>query len=282
MKRNLEQELDEVKLQLSEIMVLLEKSCQIEVKKTEDAIEKNVDTDMSKETDTSGGACTIIDLDARIDIDGLLCLIENQTVERVLSCIGNSDRLQILLTLLKEPMTVAKLIETCGYNSTGQVYHHLKPLVAADLVTEDRKVAKGIYMVQPSRVQGILMFLSGISHLTFEITSGTWGSSTEIHQGATMVDERYMTTAVEVKKTISTYFASENPLVLKSFPARQKKKIIVLGVIAKQFVKDRQYRDKEVDEILSGIFEDYATIRRYLIEYGFMKRTQDGSLYWLT
>ena len=260
MKRNLERELDEVKLQLDEIMAILGQCNQKEMK------EKNAVDDVEKDVDT----------------EGLLHLIENQTVEKVLSCIGNSDRLHILLTLLQEPMTVAKLVETCGYNSTGQVYHHLKPLMAADLVTEDRKIAKGIYMVQPSRVQGIQMFLTGISHLISETTAGTWGSSGEIHRGATMVDERYMATAIEVKKTISTYFVSENPLVLKSFPARQKKKIIVLGVIAKQFEKDRQYSDKEVDEMLASIFEDFATIRRYLIEYGFMERTKDGSLYWLT
>jgi len=272
MKRNLEQELDEVKLQLSEIKALLAKCGQKEVRgsRIEGDIEKTIDAD------------TNIKVDAHIDIDGLLHLIENQTVEKVLSCIGNSDRLHILLTLLKEPMTVAKLVETCGYNSTGQVYHHLKPLVAADLVTEERKVAKGIYMVQPRRVQGIQLFLTGISRLTSETTPGAWGSSTEIHQGARMVDERYMATADEVKKTISTYFASENPLKLKSFPARQKKKIIVLGVIAKQFIEKRQYSAKEVDEMLSGIFEDYATIRRYLIEYGFMERIKDGSAYWLT
>jgi len=266
MKRNLEKELDEVKRQLGKIMALLVQCEQKEVK------EKIVKDDLVEGID--------MDKDVHIDIDDLH-LFDNQTVDKVLACIGNSDRLHILLTLLKEPMTVAKLVETCGYNSTGQVYHHLKPLVAANLVTEDRKTAKGIYMVQPSRVQGIRMFLSGISHLTLATTPGIWGSSTEIHKGARMVDERYITTTDEVNKTIGTYFASENPLVLKSFPARQKKKIIILGVIAKQFEKNRQYNAKEVDEKLSSIFEDYATIRRYLIEYGFMERTQDCSMYWL-
>ena len=40
--------------------------------------------------------------------------------------------------------------------------------------------------------------------------------------------------------------------------------------------------EQEVNEILRPIYEDYMTIRRYLIMYGFMERTKDGRQYWLT
>jgi hypothetical protein len=59
--------------------------------------------------------------------------------ERVLACIGNNDRLNILLKILQKPMTVVQLVEACGFGSTGQAYHLLKPLIAADLVVEDGK-----------------------------------------------------------------------------------------------------------------------------------------------
>ena len=102
-----------------------------------------------------------------------------------------------------------------------------------------------------------------------------------IHEGATMVDERYMTTAEETEKITQTYFSSQNPLVLKSFPAREKKKIVVLRRISQQFDKDRHYNEKEVNAILKAIFNDFVTIRRYLIEYGFMDRTKNCNEYWL-
>lgn len=71
-------------------------------------------------------------------------------------------------------MTVAQLVEECGYHSTGQVYHHLKPLLAADLVAEDRE-KKGCYVVQPHRVQGIIMLLAGISDMYDpRHAKGTW------------------------------------------------------------------------------------------------------------
>ena len=93
----------------------------------------------------------------------------------MLACIGSSDRLNILLAILKKPMTVAQLVEECGYSSTGQVYHHLKPLLAADLIAEDKQEGKGVYVVQFHRVQGILMLLAGISDMVNpEYTKGNW------------------------------------------------------------------------------------------------------------
>ena len=35
------------------------------------------------------------------------------------------------------------------------------------------------------------------------------------------------------------------------------------------------------NSVLKLIYEDYATIRRYLIEYGFMERTNDCKEYWV-
>jgi DNA gyrase subunit B len=56
------------------------------------------------------------------------------------------------------------LVSDCGYSSTGQVYHHLKPLLAADLVAEDEH-RRGSYIIKPYRVQGLVMLLAGISDL---------------------------------------------------------------------------------------------------------------------
>ena len=111
-----------------------------------------------------------------ISTNDLLKLIETGIAEKVLNCIGNNDRLNILLALLKKPMTVAELVANGGYNSTGQVYHHLRPLIAADLVTEDKySDNKGTYAVQPHKVQGIIMLLAGISDMIDETyTKGDW------------------------------------------------------------------------------------------------------------
>ena len=99
-----------------------------------------------------------------LNTDLLLPLIENRTAEKVLACIGSNDRLNMLLAILRKPRTVAELVNDCGYTSTGQVYHHLKPLLTADLVMEDEH-RRGSYLIQPHRVQGIIMLLAGIADL---------------------------------------------------------------------------------------------------------------------
>jgi hypothetical protein len=104
----------------------------------------------------------------------------------------------------------------------------------------------------------------------------------DIHKGATMVDERYWVTDEEIVKIVQNYFSSVEPLILKTFPSREKKKLVVLKRIAGQFDPGLRYDEKQVNTILKPIFGDFATIRRYLIEYGFMKRTADGSAYWLS
>ena len=217
-----------------------------------------------------------------VPTDNLLSLIESRMAHKVLACVGNSDRLNLLLALLRQPMTVAELVEKLGCNTTGQVYHHLKPLIAADLVIPARGEAKGTYTVQPHRVQGIIMLLAGIHDLVdIEHTRGTWEPSAQMHSGATMADERYMVTAAEIDKIIATYFESTDPYILTAFPPKQKKKLVILQVFAQQFQKGTKYAEKEVNDIIRPIFADFATIRRYLIEYGFMDRTPDGRAYWV-
>lgn len=108
--------------------------------------------------------------------DDLLKLVEDNSAERVLACIGSSDRLRLLLAILRKPRTVAQLVGECGFSSTGQVYHHLKPLIAANLVTEDAEnEGKGVYVIVPHRVQGIIMLLAGISDMVdTTYTEGEW------------------------------------------------------------------------------------------------------------
>jgi hypothetical protein len=102
-----------------------------------------------------------------------------------------------------------------------------------------------------------------------------------VHHGAKMVDDRYFITKAEENKIVASVFESLQPLKLKVFSPKEKKKIVILRRIASQFEKGRKYSEKEVNSVLVAIYEDYATIRRYLIEYGFMERTIDCKEYWL-
>jgi len=96
-----------------------------------------------------------------------------------------------------------------------------------------------------------------------------------------MVDDRYSITKSEEEKILASVFESLQPLKLKVFSSKEKKKIVTLRKIASQFEQGRKYTEKEVNFTLITIYEDFATIRRYLVEYGFMERTNDCKEYWL-
>ena len=49
----------------------------------------------------------------------------------------------------------------------------------------------------------------------------------------------------------------------------------------KNFHKGKIYSKKDINKTLKRIYEDNATIRRYLIEYGFLDRSKDCSKYWV-
>lgn len=101
-----------------------------------------------------------------------------------------------------------------------------------------------------------------------------------IHKNAKMVDERYNVTEAERDKILGLVFESLVPLKLKVFSAKEKKKLVAITKIAELFELNRKYTEKEINAILEAVYADYVTLRRYLIEYGFLDRKIDGSEYW--
>ncbi|WP_019152548.1 DUF2087 domain-containing protein [Robertmurraya massiliosenegalensis] len=101
------------------------------------------------------------------------------------------------------------------------------------------------------------------------------------HKGAKMVDERYAITEEERNKVLTTYFKHGVDGPLDTFPSKEKRKLIILQQILTRFEVTKKYTEKEINDILKTIFHDYVTLRRYLIEYGFMDRDRDGATYWV-
>jgi hypothetical protein len=83
----------------------------------------------------------------------------------------------------------------------------------------------------------------------------------------------------EFQEMTNKAFLSLDPLILKTFPAKEKRKFATLFTIITAFDQTKTYHEKDVNEILKPIYHDFATIRRYLVDYGFLSRTPDGSVY---
>ena len=100
----------------------------------------------------------------------------------------------------------------------------------------------------------------------------------DFHHGATCIDERFAITQKEKDEVLARYFEN-GKLIIKNFPAKEKRKIIIMQKLMENFRHGKNYSEKEVNEILLGYYEDFVTVRRYLIQYGFMARDKNGENY---
>lgn len=66
---------------------------------------------------------------------------------------------------------------------------------------------------------------------------------------------------------------------ITAFPAVLKKQLVLLKWIARQIEPDREYSEKEISAFLKQFNDDYATIRRELVDWRFM--TREAGRYWL-
>ncbi len=68
----------------------------------------------------------------------------------------------------------------------------------------------------------------------------------------------------------------------RSWPVRPEKKRMALAALAAKFEAGRQYREREINEVLDAwhTFGDHTRLRRDLCDAGLLERKEDGSEYW--
>ena len=67
---------------------------------------------------------------------------------------------------------------------------------------------------------------------------------------------------------------------LRVFPVKEEKRKALLPRFSDLFEPDREYMEAEVKKIIKTIYGDDSIIRRYLVDYGYLSRTNDGSKYY--
>lgn len=178
-----------------------------------------------------------------------------------------------------------------GFTGISDVQRELIKLIALGLsdkeISEKLKVAQSTirnhrYKLREKEKQAkLFLAMMDLLSKTTNKKINKIGKETicDAYKTATTLDDRYNITDKEKKSVIETYMNENGGL--RSYPAREKKKIIVLEEISRNFSKGKQYSEKEINRILKRVYEDYVTIRRALIEYGFIERKKDGSSYWI-
>jgi hypothetical protein len=82
------------------------------------------------------------------------------------------------------------------------------------------------------------------------------------------------TTEREEDAVIRAFFDGQ---VLRQIPASRKKRVVVLHRLLQRFRPGRDYPEREVNDLLREAHPDVATLRRELVDYGFL--TRDRGVY---
>ncbi len=173
---------------------------------------------------------------------------------RLFKCLSDKSRLQILKSLAVEDMYVERLAERLNV-SPPTVSFHLKKLVEAGAVV----TRKSQYYTMAS-----------LNRELFDVTL-----LSILQEQSDEAELQRQRDAQYRQKVIDTFFEYGK---LTSIPAQQKKRRIVLEVIAERFEYGKKYAEREVNVILSEFHEDFCTIRRDLIGEHLFAR--DASGYW--
>jgi len=69
---------------------------------------------------------------------------------------------------------------------------------------------------------------------------------------------------------------------LTHLPTKQNKMLVILRWLATLFEPDRLYTEADVNSVLKVVYaEDYVSLRRDLVDLGFLRRERGGGKYWL-
>lgn len=77
------------------------------------------------------------------------------------------------------------------------------------------------------------------------------------------------------QKIIDTFFRDGRLAIM---PARRGKLLVVLAELSRSFEPGRRYAEREVNEILGAFHDDFAALRRYLVDDQFLAR--ENGVYW--
>ncbi|MDQ0659067.1 DUF2087 domain-containing protein [Paenibacillus sp. W2I17] len=178
------------------------------------------------------------------------------------SVTGLSDVQRGLLAQFYEGKKDAEVQKTLGIGSASTIRNH------RFVLKEKERQAK--------------IFLALMELLKSKDTQGPaeWVSPVTRH-GHTIHPNSFDITEQDREKVLNKYFPEGTGGPLTTFHMQQKHKYIVLIEIAKRFETERKYSEKQVNELLKEVYDDYVEIRRYLVDYGLLEREPDGSQYWL-
>jgi DNA-binding HxlR family transcriptional regulator len=165
-----------------------------------------------------------------------------ERLEILFKSLADPARLRILGLLAERPHAGIELAQRLTL-TPPTISHHMRRLVDAGLVAVTPQSQSRIYSLQ-----------------------------TDVLRDLAQPGERPAFGAqddTDEQKVLRAFFVGPR---LTQIPASRKKRVVVLRKLLEGFSPGVLYREREVNDILRRAHEDVATLRRELVDYGFMVR----------
>ncbi len=189
-----------------------------------------------------------------------------------LKALADENRLRLCGWLSEREYNVSHLAEMLKVTEPT-VSHHLSKLHGAGLVTLRSEGNQRFYRANKSGFDALKRELDQLDQLMNRAESPTSDDS-----WADALPESF--TAADRKLLREMTFNGQ----LKFLPTMRTKRYrieLILRWLATMFVYDRTYTEREVNMIIANVHEDFATLRRHLVDYGYLQRERNGRTYWL-
>lgn len=184
-----------------------------------------------------------------------------------LKALADESRLKILRLVAEREWSVGELAEAVGLGEPT-MSHHLARLREVYLVNIRTAGNARYYTLN----QGMLQRFKEL-FATIEQTPKT----------ETKMDDKGWIDALgfsaEEQQVLRDYTVGGK---LKTLPSKRKKTLAILRWMATLFEEGRMYTEPEINEVIKSVYEkDYVSLRRDLIETGYLRRERGGGSYWL-
>lgn len=168
-----------------------------------------------------------------------------------LGLVSDHDRLRVIAAVVLGAATVEEIVERSGLESVA-ARRALARLISRGVV--ERRDSPPAYRVREEELRRAA-------------GAGAAPRATTEHDPSLPEEQR---------KVLRAFMPDGKRLA--SIPASHTKRVVILDYIARRFDPGRTYPEKQVNAMLAEVHDDFATLRRGLVDEEFLER-RDG-FYW--
>lgn len=178
----------------------------------------------------------------------------NNSIEqsvKIMKAMADESRLLILNTLFEKSQDVEEISKRLDL-APSTVSFHLKKLEETNLVIKEKKQYYSEFRIKEELFESKLIDLISFKN----------------------VEKMAQETRVKKlnDKVIKTFVRNGK---IEKLPRQLKKKLLIIEWICDKFSYNKSYTEEELNQIIIKHYDDYCTVRRYLVDYKYFEREKN-------